>query len=363
MSWRLWWPCSSSSLPSPDPLMASDRAPLVSILIPAFNAERWVADTIRSASMQSWPRIEIIVVDDGSTDNTFEVARALANRSILVTRQPNLGAPAARNKALSLAQGEYIQWLDADDLLDRNKISVQMDVALAISDPNYVLSGPFGTFFYRPERALFTKTALWRDLTPVEYFLTRFGENACFQTDAWLVSRQLTEMAGPWTDFDSPDDDGEYFSRIVMKSAGVRFVPGAKSYYRIGNFGSLNNARSPRALHALYRSKLKCINYLLALEDTPRTRQASIQLLQRWLEYFHPNQPEIVSEAAAVAVALGGKLYPPRLKWKYQPIEWICGYDAALKASRVLPRIRVNALRKCDELAYRLKSHRSRTVR
>ena len=62
-----------------------------------------------------------------------------------------------------------------------------------------------------PKKAVFTKSSLWRDLTPLDYLLTRFSENACFQTDAWLVSRELTGAAGSWTDFGSPDDDGECF--------------------------------------------------------------------------------------------------------------------------------------------------------
>lgn len=102
--------------------------PLVSILIPAFNAEEWIADTLRSAIAQSWPRKEIIVVDDGSTDQTLTVARQFESDSVRVVTQENQGAAAARNKAFSLSSGEYIQWLDADDLLAPDKIARQMEV-------------------------------------------------------------------------------------------------------------------------------------------------------------------------------------------------------------------------------------------
>jgi Glycosyl transferase family 2 len=91
--------------------------PLVSILIPAFNAQAFIADTIRSALAQSWPRKEIVVVDDGSTDGTLSLARKFASPSVQVIHQENQGAAAARNKALSICRGDYIQWLDADDLL------------------------------------------------------------------------------------------------------------------------------------------------------------------------------------------------------------------------------------------------------
>ncbi len=101
--------------------------PLVSILIPAFNSEQWIADTIQSALGQTWPRKEIIIVDDGSTDQTLAIARRFASDVVSVTTQPNQGAAATRNKAFSLSHGDYIQWLDADDLLAPDKIAKQME--------------------------------------------------------------------------------------------------------------------------------------------------------------------------------------------------------------------------------------------
>ena len=93
--------------------------PLVSILIPAFNAEEWIADTLRSAVGSTWPRKEIIVVSDGSTGSTLSVARRTAREGVSVIAKSNEGAAATRNRALSCSQGDYIQWLDADDLLSR----------------------------------------------------------------------------------------------------------------------------------------------------------------------------------------------------------------------------------------------------
>ena len=102
--------------------------PLVSILIPAYNAAEWIAESLRSAMEQTWPRKEIIVVDDGSRDRTAEVARRFASNEVAVVSIENQGAAAARNHALQLAQGDYIQWLDADDLLAPDKIERQRGI-------------------------------------------------------------------------------------------------------------------------------------------------------------------------------------------------------------------------------------------
>src|SRR4051794_33581605 len=99
---------------------------LVSILIPAHNVEEWIADTLQSAIAQSWRRKEVIVVDDGSRDSTADVARRFASNEVSVVSIKNQGAAAARNHALRLCQGDYIQWLDADDLLTPEKIERQV---------------------------------------------------------------------------------------------------------------------------------------------------------------------------------------------------------------------------------------------
>ena len=95
---------------------------LVSILIPAYNSGKWIRFTIESALSQSWPNKEIIIVNDGSEDNTLQIAKQFESKIVKVITQENMGASSARNKALSLAQGDYIQWLDSDDLLTSNKI-------------------------------------------------------------------------------------------------------------------------------------------------------------------------------------------------------------------------------------------------
>jgi len=329
---------------------------LISVLIPAYNSERWLAGTLRSVLAQTWPRLEVIVVDDGSRDATLAVARTFEGKQVKVVTQPNQGACAARNHAFSLAQGTYIQWLDADDLLHPDKISAQMRVASELADRSVLLSGPFATFYFRPERATFVPSTMWADFPPVEYFLTRFTNNVFLQTGAWLTSRELATAAGDWTDVHSPDDDGEYFCRVVAAGTGVKFVRDAMAYYRVGNYGSVNKSRSARAETALFGSKVKCIRHLLALEDSPRTRAASVRLLQDWLPDFYPHRADIVKQARDLAHELGGELRTPVVRAKYRPIEWMFGYPTAVAAMRVLPRLRDQMACKWDECLYRFSS-------
>lgn len=100
---------------------------LVSILIPCYNAQLYVAESVESALGQTWPNIEVIVVDDGSTDESVEVLKSFGQR-IRFEAGPNHGACLARNRAFELSHGEYIQFLDADDKLDPHKLSKQLQL-------------------------------------------------------------------------------------------------------------------------------------------------------------------------------------------------------------------------------------------
>ena len=172
--------------------------PLVSILIPAYNAEPWIADTIRCALAQTWPRKEIVVVDDGSADHTLAVARRFEVAGVKVVGQANQGASAARNAALGMCRGDYIQWLDADDLLAPDKIGQQLALLEGGAGPRTLLSGAWGSFGYRVSKAAFVPTALWEDLSPAEWLRRKLGQNLYMMNASWLVSRELTAAAGPW---------------------------------------------------------------------------------------------------------------------------------------------------------------------
>lgn len=102
--------------------------PLVSILVPLYNKAPYVEETIRSALAQTYAPIEVIVIDDGSTDGSAEVVAAIDDRRLRLIRRENRGANATRNELLELAHGEFIQYLDADDLIDETKIERQMGV-------------------------------------------------------------------------------------------------------------------------------------------------------------------------------------------------------------------------------------------
>ncbi len=331
---------------------------LVSILIPSYNAEEWIEETIQSALSQTWPRKEIIIVDDGSTDNSLRIAKEYESNTVKVTSQENSGAAVARNKALEYAQGDYIQWLDADDLLAPDKVEKQLRSIDGAGSSRILLTSSWAPFYYRYQNAKFTPDNLWRDLDPVEWLITKFNENVWMNPAVWLVSRKLTELAGPWDKRTAPDDDGEYVCRVIVKSEKIKFVSEARSYYRKSNPKSLSRTLSNKALKGVFFSITLCICYLRSLEDTERTRAACLTLLQEGLSRFYPKHTAILKEANELAEELGGKLSPPVLNWKYSMTEEVLGRSLADRIKQAKAMLKVLTMRRWDKFLYDLSNKR-----
>ncbi len=331
------------------------KNPLVSILIPAYNAEKTIAETLESALAQTWRRTEIVVADDGSTDATPEILLRYRSRGVRSVRRENGGLSAAQNTAYRHCEGDFVQWLDADDLLAAEKIERQLASLRPEDGPKVLLSSAWAPFFYRVRGARFVRNTLWQDLSPVEWLLRKLGENLHMQNATWLVSRELSEAAGPWDETLKYDQDGEYFTRVLVASAGTRFVPGTGIFYRTGGTQRISYVGSSRPKkESLLRSMRLHVQYLLSMEDSTRTRAACLTYLQNWYEHFYPDEPDLSAELRRLAGEFGGELRKPGLRWKYAWIEPVLGRNAARRAQTAAPLIRAKLARGWDRAMHRL---------
>ena len=332
---------------------------LVSILIPAYNAEAWISDTLRSAIAQTWEPKEIIAVDDGSTDNTLAIARQFESAGIRIVTQTHQGAAAARNKAFSLSCGDYIQYLDADDLMTPDKIARQMDMLGRSPGKLTLLSGSWGNFRYRFYKAEFIPSALWCDLSPIEWLMRKMQFNLYMQTATWLVSRELSEAAGPWDTRLLGDDDGEYFCRVLLASDQVRFVPEAKVFYRDSGPRRLSYiGGSDEKLAAHWCSMKLHIRHILSLEDSPRVREACVLYLKNWVSSFYPYSLDLVKQFGAMAESLGGRLELPPLSWKVAWLSPLFGRPAAKRVQDVLAYTESSLKRHWDKVLFQIENQR-----
>jgi glycosyltransferase involved in cell wall biosynthesis len=328
--------------------------PLVSILIAAYNAEKTIAETLQSAVAQTWQRKEIIVLNDGSRDRTVEVARRFKGVTVIST--DNQGFSAAQNHVYEHSQGDYIQYLDSDDLLAPDKIERQLAALRGNDSKRILLSSPWAPFYYRTRHARFVRNSLWQDLSPVEWLLRKMSEGIHMQNATWLVSRELVNAAGPWNTDLWYDQDGEFFCRVLLASAGTRFVPGTGIYYRASGTGSISYiGNSDKKKDSLLLSMKLHMQYLRSMEDSERVRRACLAYMQHWFQFFYLYRPDIVAELQGLAAQFQGHLEEPRLRWKFAWLRKIVGYQTAQQIQYVLPQYKAAVIRSWDRALHRSK--------
>lgn len=313
--------------------------PLVSILIPCFNAAPFIAETLESALAQTWRHTEIIVVDDGSTDRSPEIAREFAPRGVRVFSQANAGAAAARNRARRESRGDFLQYLDADDLISPAKIERQLAL-LAGRPPDTLATCAWGRFRCDRRDAAFVDMAVFRDLTPVEFLALGGDTGAMMHPSAWLVPRGVAERAGPWDESLSLNDDGEYFCRVALASAGLAFCadPEARSYYRSGMAGSLSQRRTQRARRSQFDSLVAITRALRAAEDSPRTRRAAAGYWRRFVHDFYPWPADLIAQATAEVARAGESLGRPPMGPKTAALARVLGWKAVWRLKDLISR-------------------------
>jgi glycosyltransferase involved in cell wall biosynthesis len=212
--------------------------PLVSVIIPMFNAERFISETIQSVKNQTYKNWEIIIIDDGSTDNSSFLVENLNNPRIKLINVPNGGASKARNIGIRNAKGFYIQFLDADDILSPNKIEDQVKI---FESNNHIDLCFCKTIVFTHSLNLKTNLEVnseifdFETISGNELLKTLLGINIktyMIPISAYLVKKELIDVAGEWNETLTLDDDGEFFSRVLNCSKTVAFDKKGINYYR-----------------------------------------------------------------------------------------------------------------------------------
>ncbi|MEM9213308.1 MAG: glycosyltransferase [Cyanobacteria bacterium P01_F01_bin.150] len=205
---------------------------IVSIIIPCFNSEKFVACTIHSALSQIYPYIEVIVIDDGSTDGSLDIIKSFGDR-IRYHTQVNQGAPTARNRGLELAKGQYIKFLDADDILLPDCIALQVQQAQDIAGDRKAIVYGEATWVdqHRQPIAGYSLRPRANDEDIVTHILT-----ACPLTSCPLHRKDyLMEIQG----FDPTLPRGqEHDLHLRLALAGVEFIYYPDAVYEYRNYES-----------------------------------------------------------------------------------------------------------------------------
>jgi glycosyltransferase involved in cell wall biosynthesis len=200
---------------------------LVSVIIPCYNAERWIDEAIQSALNQTYSPVEVIVVDDGSSDGSWKKIQEFGSRVIAETG-PNRGGSAARNRGFVLSRGDYIQFLDADDYLLPKKIPRQ--VAFLEASGADVVYGDWRHEHFLPDGSSQLEEIAVSGAQ--EDVLSALLSGWWVAPAALLFRRHVLEKTGGWDESLAAAQDRDLFISIAMTDAKIAYQPGCYSIYR-----------------------------------------------------------------------------------------------------------------------------------
>jgi len=274
--------------------------PLVSVIIPAYNSEKYIAETLRSVMAQTYRNIEIIVVDDCSTDATLQVVEKMdIQRPIsVIKKEKNSGAAASRNMGYQHSKGSLIKFLDADDFIDPKMIANQ--VALATDDSN-IISAQWGRFVNDDVSTFkLSPETCWQTMPSSDWVCASWrNANAMTNPGIFLIPRKIIEKAGLWDETLTLLDDTEYFMKTILTADNIIFSSDSLLYYRSGLNNSLSRTKTRKGFESAFAAIEKASQTLLSKRNDHAAKLACANNWQLFIYDHYPNYTDLTDKAEA----------------------------------------------------------------
>ena len=202
------------------------NSPRVSVIIPAYNQAQYLGEAIRSVLAQTFTNFELIVVDDGSTDSTASIVTKYKDPRLHYINQINKGLPEARNTGIAAAMGEYLAFLDADDIYHKDKLEVQVPVL----DRNQAI----GLCYSSRIEIDYLGNPLWLIKAPTEVGLVKLLLDFPFTINDILVRKSCVANIGGFNDsYKMHGEDREFYIRLLLNGCSFKWQEGYVAYRRL----------------------------------------------------------------------------------------------------------------------------------
>ncbi|SFD29979.1 Glycosyl transferase family 2 [Algibacter lectus] len=302
---------------------------LVSILIPIYNSEEWISDTLMSCLNQTHKNIEIILVDDGSTDNSLLEISKIKDSRVNVISQANKGACTARNLALKNSKGEWVQFLDADDIMHPQKIEFQLKAIIEFPNANFLVS----------DLKKFTGSLSEIDLksTSIDPKFSKISSESYIYNSGYtypiaiLLKRELITNNLLWQEDLIVNQDKMFFLPIIVKVKNIVMVKNALSFYRTANTKSISGTITLKKAEVLLET-YKQIAHLLKESYTDNKTLIPIKenlCLNYYGSFSKTNH--LRASTSLLINELGGWTIPRNLSNKYNFASKILGIKTVLR--------------------------------
>ncbi len=295
--------------------------------MPCFEAAAHVGAAIDSVVAQSWPAIEIVVVDDGSRDGSADLVERRYGDRVTLVRQANAGAAAARNAAFARATGDFVLFMDADDLIAPGHVEALVQRLGGAQDA--VAFSNWDRFYRDPAEARFPRRPWQTDMDGIDWLVAHWTAGLTMtQPGMFLIPRGVVERRGGWDTSLSLNDDFEFFARI-LSAARMRFAPGGGLYYRSGLSTNLASQKRRRHVESALDSLLKGTSQVIAVRDDAASRRACANVLMGFVYDQYPYHPDLRARAMRSVAELGGAACEPVGPPGFHALRRFVGWRAA----------------------------------
>lgn len=314
---------------------------MLSILIPAFNAQTYLSSTLDSLLSQNECDFEIIICDDGSTDKTATIGSNYLTRDRRVTyfRQAHSGAAAARNAAFSASRGKWVVYFDGNDISCPGSLGAMVRVAQTY--PSDIVYCRWSKLHEPANNS--SEVALFKEHMPGWLWLERaFLYDYPTYTGCFLLPRTMVEKEGGWDERLSFQDDMEFYARLIARTDIIRFCDEARFIYRQGVPGSVSRSVGTSSSESHYLATALAVQHLLRVRNTKSARAAAVRQLMLVSYTQHLGAPGISRKAEMDAKALAAApLWRPWLPGgpARRILQVFLGWRLALKVHSALKRL------------------------
>ncbi|MFB9864459.1 glycosyltransferase family 2 protein [Rufibacter immobilis] len=300
--------------------------------MPVYNASEFLRAAIQSLLNQTYPNWELIAVDDGSTDNSWDILKSYTDPRIKIYQRPNGGQSAATNTGLDYAKGEYIQFFDADDLMDSRKIEIQIN-AIREHGEDTIAVAKWAFFKDNIQDATFKDEPVYYSADAIHWLQSLWLFETMMPNHGYFIPRKVMEKAGKYYDETIKlNIDFEYFTRMVINATKVVYCPESVCYYRKGIKASKTyKPNLDKRLSAL-GARVKGIKDLFEVDRSERSLEAARMALTIVTYAF----PEILPYSRKAIKDLGLERFASFGGQKFLFLSKTLGFSNAVRVKKLL---------------------------
>lgn len=290
--------------------MQPDNTPLVSVLIPLYNAEQYIGGAIESCLNQSYDNIEVVVVDDHSTDSSLSVAKQYESDRVHVFSNPGKGAQAARNYAYHCSKGQLVKFHDADDYSSPRLIEKQVERMLNDGDEDTIVYSLLHQLESSGEMAVQDRMKGKDYLNPIDFVTDMLRYHAFYCPHCYLLNRKTVDAVGGWDEKVRILQDRVYFVKAAEVASKVLFVDGEHAVWRVFDDGiHIHSQKTPDKMRNAIETICDMALTVLRYKDNADTREVCETFIGRCVFFDFPSFRPILPYVDELCKKNG-------LKWK-----------------------------------------------